>query len=191
MKIFNWDALPNCEEYFSRGCGLSVGLFDGVHLGHQMIFQKLLDYREKNPEIPVGVLTFRNLPQKNGEKITTFEKKMEFFEKISLDFIIPIDNFEKIGIMKGADFFSELKKKCNLAFLVVGEDFRCGKNRDFGMTEIADFAQKNNFLCEFLPEFTLDGLPCRSSVIRDLLKKNHVALANKMLGKFREEQKWH
>lgn len=191
MKIFKWEEVENHREYFERGCGLSLGLFDGVHLGHQMIFQKLLDFREKNPEIPVGILTFRDLPKKNGKKITTFEKKMEFFEKISLDFVISIDIFEKIGIMKGADFFSELKEKCNPAFLVLGEDFRCGKNRDFGMAEIADFAQKNNFLCEFLPELTLDGLPCRSSVIRDLLKKNRIALANKMLGKFREEQKWH
>ena len=141
FAVYSWDDIVSnkfpCEDAIFKsgfqGTALSVGGFDGVHLGHQELLKKVLDRKNLLP----GVVTFSNLPASfknpsnyNGS-VCTLQQKIEFFKGMGFCFVVVIDFSYEFGKMDGNKFLSILKDCLSMRFMAEGTDFRCGYKGSF------------------------------------------------------------
>ena len=161
MQIFSWNdiltSLNTGKEnpFFSEGCGICVGSFDGLHKGHQFLLKKMIDSCKKN-ELKAGAVTFtRPLPAiKHPEDykgdICTLNQRISRLEKIGLDFIILVDFDETFASMLGSYFFTILVNVCNLKLVAEGCDFRCGYKGAMDVQALKYFCEKNEINSIFI-----------------------------------------
>ena len=161
MQIFSWNdiltSLNTGKEnpFFSEGCVICVGSFDGLHKGHQFLLKKMIDSCKKN-ELKAGAVTFtRPLPAiKHPEDykgdICTLNQRISRLEKIGLDFIILVDFDETFASMLGSDFFTILVNVCNLKLVAEGCDFRCGYKGAMDVQALKYFCEKNEINSIFI-----------------------------------------
>lgn len=193
MQIFYWKDLINNKtmpQCFEKGGGLSIGSFDGLHLGHRLLLSNLCDYCKKNNFLK-GVFTFtRPLPSlKHNDQylgdICTLNQRLHLFETLGLDFVIIADFNENFSQTKGTDFLSSLIKVCNMKFLAEGVDFRCGYKGATDTQAIKYFANANNLQTLFVePVFYNDGFEnerVSSSYIRKMIKDGFLSTVQKLL----------
>lgn len=175
------------EVPFSSKRALTIGSFDGVHLGHISILQKLLTENQKH--LKTMVLTFEPLPRSffnknaNFKLLTTNDEKLSIFEKKGIDetFVIPFN--EEFANLSAIDFINNyLYKKIGFNKLYIGFNNYFGKNRT-GSYELLKSLH--------LPD--IEVIPCNpivnnntvisSSKIRKLIANGNIEDANTMLGR--------
>ncbi len=167
---------PYLDEVF-----LTVGNFDGFHRGHQRIIDELVRHSLGRDRF---VITFKRAPLEilNPENfkgyIFPFGYKDEIFGKLSIDYLASLD-FSEIKELTREEFVNFLKQRFKKINIFIGYDFRFGKNNSGDV----DFLKKmvdNVFVVE---KVCLDGERISSSLIRDLISKGEIEIANKMLGR--------
>ena len=119
----------------SKNSIITIGVFDGVHLGHLHLIERL-----KNTAIQKkydsGIITFTNHPAEilnpkfKPAVIMNFKQKILALEKTGVDFVVPITFNQTISNMSSLEFIEALQKNLNMKGLVVGPDFAMGKNRE-------------------------------------------------------------
>ena len=212
MKVFSWnDVVRGAESRAAASLGLvsdsncaaasfgpsavTVGGFDGMHLGHQALFDAVFEWKKKRAGAEVlglqnvltGAVTFTRSPGAFKSKdypgdLMTKKMKLEFLEKRGFDFCVMIDfsqDFSKIG---GRNFLDQLRKFCSAQFLAAGSDFRCGHNLDTGVAELSDYSTRNGLELKVLDDVTLDGKRVSSSLIRGAVQDGDFAFARRLLG---------
>ncbi len=153
---------------------LTIGTFDGVHLGHQHLFHELKKYGT-----PV-VLTFSNHPSEVlhpseiPAPILTLSEKLRLFEEFGIAMTIVIPFTPELSQIP----YDEFLKKLTFSTLVGGEDMRIGARGEGTCTAI----KKLGYKTAFLPKFTLNGAPISSRLIRELIKTHQLDQAQKLLG---------
>lgn len=195
MKIFSWsDILQSyssnlSDSFFIAGTGISVGSFDGLHLGHRKLLGTLIEKCQKSGAVP-GVLTFtRPLPSlKHSDDylgdICTLDERLALLESIGIAFVILVDFDDSFASRTGEEFFSILKQVCNLKIICEGVDFKCGYKGATDMNSLIAYGQKEGIETYFEePVYyeTKDGnLRISSSYIRKLIKEGNVILADQL-----------
>ena len=111
---------------------ISLGKFDGIHRGHELLMEKLAQKKEEG--LKAAIFTFDIPPKKNVEHIearvlTTNEEKMHIFEGIGIDYLIECPFTREVMCMEPEDFIRMLVEKLNVKCIVAGEDFHFGHNR--------------------------------------------------------------
>jgi len=185
MKIFNNTNIP--KNY--RGSAIAIGNFDGIHIGHQKVFQKTKQFAKKN-KIKFGVITFTPLPimffNKNikNYRLVSENKKMKLFEKHGVDFIINIKFNKKFSKTKAEDFIKKIIfKKINPQSLSVSSNFKFGKNREGDINLLKKLGFKYGYqLLNILPFKYKDNV-VSSTKIRKCLQRGKIKLANKLLSR--------
>lgn len=176
MKVFSWDdviqnKLDSC--FLEKGTALTVGVFDGIHIGHKELLKAVLKGQEQG--YFCGVVTFTDkifsLYKSNVEPIESLEKRLNRFEQLGFDFVILIDFTGDIASMDGNDFLQSLMDFCNVKLLVEGEDFRFGSGGKTGKKEIQAFCSKYNINCVIIPPVIWKGERVSSTLIRRFLKE--------------------
>lgn len=143
---------------------IAIGHFDGVHLGHQKLFDEL----GKNGGIVVIV--------KNGEKLTPFRTREKF-----VNFPIFYYDLKEIKNLSGSDFLEVLKNKfTNLKTIIVGDDFKFGKDRKYD----TEFLKREfSGITNVIDEFCIDNIGVHTSIIKIFLKNANIVSANRFLGR--------
>lgn len=165
---------------------LTIGNFDGLHLGHMQIINQVKKIaNEKN--ICSAILTFEPHPTKffqtkniENFRLTSLAQKLRIFDEAQIDYVIILPFNHKLAEIEAEHFVDKiLIKKLNATNLVIGYDFTFGKNRqgNFKMLESYKFN-----LSEISP-VRVNDKTCSSTLIRALLQDGNVAEANKILGK--------
>ena len=218
MRVFGWDEamadggaelqafLRSWAEAAALGketdafAALTVGDFDGCHLGHAALFRNVAAASKKslnkvakdtgeNRVLVPGAVTFRrgaSSPQKKGKLapcVSTLRQRLKAMEESGLAFALVIDfscNFSK---MSGSDFLKALAETARMRYLSVGEDFRCGYKLGTGQKEIAQAAAKLGFAFEPLSQVFLGGRRVSSTDIREAVLRGDFALAEKLMGR--------
>jgi len=144
---------------------VSLGTFDGVHLGHQVIIKRLLERsREKNK---MGlVITYEPhpqsvvAPQSAPQILTTLEERFFLLEKLGVEETLVI-NFDKKLSQLGAEEFLEeiLIKKLNVGEIIVGHDYAFGRDRSGKIEVLVQASKKYNFELEVLPPIYAEKYP--------------------------------
>lgn len=188
MKIFSWEQIVSGrfpEEYKNAGTAITIGSFDGSHLGHRAIFDSVISQKEKN--IVPGVLTFtRSLrgyknPTAYEGDVVSLSQKLENLTVHGFVFAIVVDFSSEFGRIEGRDFLAELVQKCGLKYLAEGSDFHCGHKGLVGMEEIRNIAADFNFTVQTIDSVIFEGEKVSSSRIRKCVLEKQFAQAQKML----------
>ena len=166
-----------------------IGNFDGVHLGHQKLFNSALQYKKKT-KLKIGVVTFEPIPKmfffKNlkNYRILNFNQKLKLLKKFNIDFIINQKFDRKFSKTHCNKFVSEiLHKKLNAKCIFVSDNFRFGNKREGDLKLLKFFEKKYNYKI-------INPLPLKkknkiisSTLIRKLLKRGKLNLVNKYLNR--------
>jgi len=170
------------------GCVLTIGNFDGLHLGHKAVIEKLAE-RGKALAIPVVAMTFEPQPLEYFLGENAPSRLMRLREKVLRFCRLPVDDllivrFNQYLADYDAEQFIEdvLVKKLNIKHLVVGDDFHFGKARRGNFAMLKDKGKLFGFDVEDTGSYQIDGLRVSSTLIRDALGSGDLALAEKMLG---------
>ncbi len=168
---------------------VTIGTFDGVHLGHQKILNRLKALKEKTGFQTV-VLTFDPHPRKvlfpsqNDLKLITLtHEKTELLKLHGIDVCV-VYPFDKEFSNIDATFYIEqiLVKSLNVKHLVIGYDHKFGKNREGDITILKKFSTQFNFEVEEVSALDIDNIAISSSKIRKSLDDGNVEIANNYLG---------
>lgn len=167
---------------------LTIGNFDGVHLGHQAIMRLVTD-RAKACGGTSVVYTFRPHPQialnpdKNLSLLCTYDEKLELLEKLGIDVVIEEPFSRDFSVRAPERFFEEaLIEKVRPIELIVGYDFGFGKGRTGGIETLRRLCEANQIRFEVVPAFEKNGKSISSSRIRELLSKGDLKSASELLG---------
>ncbi|MFH0264514.1 bifunctional riboflavin kinase/FAD synthetase [Vibrio rumoiensis] len=189
--------IHNIKTHHS-GCVLSIGNFDGVHLGHQQVLKQLCEQAE-TLGLPSVVMTFEPQPmeffakQAAPARLTRLRDKFAQLSKCKIDRLLCVNFNQKFANLSPEDFISELLvNKLGVKFLVVGDDFCFGKNRQGGFSDLQKAADKYGFNVVNTQSFCMPAniaeqvdSPVRvsSTAIRQALACDDLAAAATMLGR--------
>jgi riboflavin kinase/FMN adenylyltransferase len=167
---------------------LTIGAFDGVHLGHQRILNDLTNGAHQAGD-PAVVLTFYPHPAevlrgpRNNFYLMSPEAKAQQLELLGVDILVtqPFDlEFSKTS---ARNFVSQIKSKLDLKELWIGHDFALGHNREGDFAALKEFGAEMNFNVHALHAVEIDGEPVSSSRIRAKLAEGDVQAAARLLGR--------
>ena len=195
MIRFTWEDIESAvagktapPDVFARGTALTVGNFDGPHIGHDSLFTRVRTEAGKNGLTP-GVVAFKQSLGAFKSKgfyegdLSTLVQRLSVIETRGMAFAILIDFSDKFGKMEGRSFLSMLVRGCGMKFIAEGWDFRCGYRGACGMNEIRAFSRESGVVSEF-PEPTLyEGERVSSSLIRLRIFEGDIRSAEAMLGR--------
>jgi riboflavin kinase/FMN adenylyltransferase len=167
---------------------VTLGTFDGVHLGHQKIINRILN-NSSNGNLESVVLTFSQHPrtvlqaESNIKLLSTNEEKEILLEKKGIDNLIihPFDT--KFSELTGEEFVkSLLVDRLNIKKIIIGYDHRFGKNRASDIHDLIKFGQKYHFDVEQISAKEIDEISISSTKIRHAIQEGNIKLANQYLG---------
>lgn len=168
---------------------VALGVFDGVHLGHQELFKRARAAAKKINGVAV-VYTFephpvRALsPSECPPLITTLAQKIDLIEKTGVDAVV-IEKFtHELAQMEPADFFSKiLLKNLHAKVVVAGHDFTFGRHRQGTMEILETLCAKQNLEAIAVPAVFADETLISSTIIRQMILHGNVGHAQKLLGR--------
>lgn len=172
---------------------VTIGNFDGVHLGHQALVQQVRACRK--PEEKVAVVTFEPLPQaffrpdQAPPRLSSVRQKLHRLAALDVD-ICWLMRFDRaLAQLSPAEFVQRvLVNGLSARHVVVGEDFRFGHKREGDVAQLTRFGQEAGFSVATLAPVMLDGERISSTAIRGALEKSDFDHASRMLGRpFRME----
>jgi riboflavin kinase/FMN adenylyltransferase len=185
MKVIK----KNLEFESDSGTAVTVGSFDGVHRGHQAIFERLNSYTSDNNLLST-IVTFDPHPRKvlgSGGQIkilTTLEEKVALFKKIGIDLVQIIHFTKEFSKLSYIDFVKNiLVNKLKVRHMVIGHDHHFGRNREGGIDKLRELGEQHGFSVEEVPPLTINGDIISSSIIRKFLEDGNVEKSSELLGR--------
>ncbi|MCK3658418.1 bifunctional riboflavin kinase/FMN adenylyltransferase [Pasteurellaceae bacterium Pebbles2] len=179
------DAIPNDFP----ACALTVGNFDGVHLGHQAILHHLKQ-KAQALNLPTAVMIFEPQPREYfmGEnapaRLMRLRDKLHYLRQANIDYVICIKFDRTFAEISAQDFIAELLvKKLHVAFLSLGDDFHFGKHRQGNFAMLTQAAQHFDFEVENNRSFCHQQQRVSSTAIRHALAQDRLDDAQALLGR--------
>jgi riboflavin kinase/FMN adenylyltransferase len=178
------------ELEFDKKSIITVGTFDGVHLGHQEII-KILNSVKQNKGLRSVIVTFDPHPQivlKNKDKdikiLSTTDEKIKIFESYGIDLVYVINFTKEFSQTPAREFYiNYLINGVGVTDLVLGYDHMFGKNREGNFDTLTEMAKEFDFNVDKVEEFTLNGAHISSTEIRNFLLSGEIEKANNLLGR--------
>ncbi|MDA1283923.1 MAG: riboflavin biosynthesis protein RibF [Proteobacteria bacterium] len=176
--------------HITKPLGITIGNFDGLHLGHQKLLLNLIKFTKKR-NFSSCLISFNPHPIAYFKKDKNFlidleQTKIELLEKMGLDFYVSIIFEEQISNFTNEEFESRVLSSClNTKLILSGLDFKYGKNRSGNISTLKNFSLKNDIDFHTEEEVIAENFPNKisSTTIRNLIREGNVQLANKMLGR--------
>jgi riboflavin kinase/FMN adenylyltransferase len=172
-----------------RGCVATLGNFDGVHLGHQAVIGQLAE-KAAELHLPTVVLVFEPQPQEYFRpddapaRLTRLREKLKALQRYSVDRVCCLEFDAKLAAMPAEEFIRRiLVDGLGVRYVVVGDDFRFGKNRqgDYALLQAA--GEQYGFAVVPMHTFTIDGERVSSTRVRKALAAGDLATVEKLLGR--------
>jgi riboflavin kinase / FMN adenylyltransferase len=172
-----------------RGCVLTIGAFDGIHLGHQEMIRVLRD-RAARHRLPAALLSFEPTPREFFAKgvpparLTRFREKFEALQRYGVDRFVCLRFNEGVRCLGRDEFVSEvLVKALGVHHIVVGHDFRFGRDNAGDVVSLRALAASGNFEVTEVPPFVVNGERVSSSLVREALNAGDMPRATQLLGR--------
>lgn len=167
---------------------LTIGSFDGVHLGHQQLIREL-NANAHHAGARSVVLTFHPHPAvilrgvSEAFYLTTMLEKVEYLDRLGVDIVISHPFTREVSQRTAGDFISYLADHLGFRQLWVGYDFALGKGREGNVAFLTQLGQKMDYRVHVISPVLDNGSPISSSQIRNLIKEGDVEIAAKFLGR--------
>ena len=165
---------------------ITLGKFDGLHRGHELLMENLLNWREKYHYKAV-VFTFDIPPrqQVNGvgtRVLTTNEEKRALFERSGVDYLIECPFTPEVMCMEPKAFIAWMVNALHARCFVIGNVFRFGHNRAGDYEVLRQYAAEFGYEVVVLDKIQEDGRDISSTYIREEIGQGHIEKANNLLG---------
>jgi riboflavin kinase/FMN adenylyltransferase len=165
---------------------LTIGVFDGVHTGHNYLVTRLKE-RAREQGFLSGVVTFDPHPQWVLHRdqlpwLSTLEERVTRLRQREIDFIAVLSFTSEVAQLGARQFVSLLKKYLNMRVLMIGPDFALGRSREGNSTLLSAIGKELGFQVETVPPFTMDGEVVSSTLIRRALAQGDMAKVTKLMG---------
>lgn len=187
-KYILLNTYQSISNYPKKKSIVTIGTFDGVHIGHKKILEKII-HSAKVLDCESVVLTFfphpRMILQENSfvKLLNTMEEKIVLLQKIGIDNLI-IHPFDKEFSQLTAEEFVKkiLVDQFQIQKIIIGYDHRFGKNRTADINDLILFGEKYGFEVEQISAQEIDDIAISSTKIRTAIADGTIALANEYLG---------
>jgi riboflavin kinase/FMN adenylyltransferase len=180
MQVFRHFPLSS-----NTSIGLTIGNFDGVHVGHQALIEKLIS-ESKRRKLTSAVMTFEPhpkeffTPENAPTRLTTLREKLEFFLSYGIEKVFVCAFNQKFSNISSEVFMHQiLREQLKAELLIVGDDFRFGVKRQAGIEDL----RKNAFELFEIPEINVTGKRVSSTRIREDLKEGRIKEVSQFLGR--------
>jgi len=171
-----------------RPCAVTIGVFDGVHRGHQHLVGLLLQHAHQEGLASVAV-TFNPHPRavlRPGAAIsylTSLEERVELLQALGLDAVAVLPFTSELAQLSARDFLSLLVEELQMKLLVVGPDFALGRNREGTVGFLRSASETMGFRVEVAALLVEDGEKVGSSSVRYALTQGDVEQVARLLGR--------
>ena len=168
---------------------VTIGTFDGVHLGHQKIIKRLVELKQKHGG-EIVVFTFSPHPrkvlfpeQKDLKLISTTEEKCLLLNRFGVDHVLVYPFTKEFSQMNAQDYITNIiAKGLKTKTLVIGYDHKFGANREGSIDTLKEFARQLNFNIEEISAQEINQLNISSTRIRKAIEEGDIQTANEFLG---------
>jgi len=180
-------------------CVATVGVFDGVHLGHQFILKKVREAAQKKG-LSSLLITFDILPQQflNKKKLlhhrrpekafigslTNKIEKIDLVNSLNIDYLWFLKTKKSLLKLSAENFINYIQKYFNIEKLIVGEDFRFGHKGRGDLNDLKKLAAQHKFDLSIIKKITKNKKTVSSSSIRQLIQKGKVGQVKQLLGRY-------
>ncbi|MDA0941603.1 MAG: bifunctional riboflavin kinase/FAD synthetase [Proteobacteria bacterium] len=178
MKVFRY------FEKSLKECVLTIGNYDGIHLGHQTLINHVIS-ESRSLQVESALITFEPhpkeffSPEKAPQRVISLREKLEFFQAHRIDRVYVIKFNKKFSKLTASEFIDILKIKVKAIDLVVGSDFRYGNMREAGLDEL----KASGIKVTQPGTIFLEKERISSSLVRDALKESNFARVEALLGR--------
>ncbi len=184
MKLYT-----DLKQFNANKPVVTIGTFDGVHLGHQKVILRLQEFAKQHSGETV-IFTFHTHPrlvtapnETNLRLLTTLDEKIKLFEKFGIGHLIIYPFDKSFSELSYSDFVEKiLVDMIGTHCLVVGHDHKFGKNREGGFDYLQNCAKKYGFEIERLDPLLVNEDNVSSTKIRNALQEGKIDRANQYLG---------
>ena len=170
-----------------KGSIILIGNFDGLHTGHQKLFNIAKNYKKKY-SLKIGVLTFEPMPKMyfndnlKNFRISSQQQKINYLNKLNVDFVITKKFDKKFSKTKSITFIKEIiGKKINPRFIFVSNNFKFGNKREGNVRELIKYEKQYNYKIVKPQPSLVKKKVISSSLIRKYLQNGKLKDANKLL----------
>jgi len=172
-----------------RGAAITIGTFDGVHVGHQEMIRRL---REQARQLGVAatVLTFEPTPREYLDparapaRLTTLRERLPLLDRAGADYCLLMRFDEHLRTVRGAEFVERLLvARLGVRHVLVGHDFRFGYKGEADAEALRRASTTSGFTLDVMPPVTIDGERVSSSGVRALLAARQLDRAAALLGR--------
>ena len=184
MYVYN-----DIEDLFLKHpTAITVGTFDGVHLGHKYTFDCLKQYAEQN-DLQSVIVTFSDHPReiiqhKKIRLLTTIDEKIKAIKKFKINHLVILPFDEKLASMEYRLFTdSYLIDHLNMRHLLFGYDHAFGKGRKGSFENLTEFAADKEFKVSQVESIQIDNITIGSRLIRDKIEAGDIETANRYIGR--------
>lgn len=167
---------------------VTIGKFDGIHKGHEVLIEKTVDY-SKQEQLTSIVFTFKNSPTSYFSNIVTREiitefEKMNKLEYLGIDVVIDIPFNKDMAEVSAEDFVKEiLVNKLGVKKLIIGHDFAFAKNREGTPAVLKILGKKYGFDVEVIEPVIINNIRVSSTHVKDLIYSGRVEEIKNYLGR--------
>ncbi len=170
------------------GSVLTIGVFDGVHLGHHYLLRQVR-MLAKERGLASAVVTFRNHPRTvlspgaASNYITPLEERVALLRAMGVDRVVPVTFSREVAQLTYRDFVDLLIEHLSMKVLIVGPDFAMGRGRAGTAEALAAMGKERGFIVTTLQPFLLSGEVVSSTAIRKCLATGDMLHARRLLGR--------
>ncbi len=167
---------------------LTIGVFDGVHLGHKRLINELQTQARQKSLIP-GLVTFHQHPEdliSPGKKLpflTDIKTRIILLKAEGISIVVPLSFTAQLARLDARDFIELLQKYMRMRGLVIGPDFALGKNRQGNIDFLVKLGKEKNFSVTVVPPLMVDGEVVSSTAIRQALAGGNMEKYRKLTGR--------
>ena len=170
-------------------CAVTIGNFDGIHLGHQQVLKQLKAVADKS-NLCSAVIIFEPqpieyfAPDKAPKRLARFREKIAYLKSQEIDYLLCLKFDQTFSELTAGQFVEELLVKwLNTQHLVIGDDFRFGKNRTGNFEALQVYGKQYGFTVDNTETLLLDNIRVSSTRIRESIQKDDFELAAALLGR--------
>ncbi|MEZ4871494.1 MAG: riboflavin biosynthesis protein RibF [Bdellovibrionales bacterium] len=184
IKVIDWGASRDIDA--CKGRAVSIGNFDGMHLGHQHLIRKLKSIGQPSCE-KITVVSFDPHPAEyfGRPHLYLFFRSdlVEQLERLGVDELILVSFDDAVANSTPHEFLNHVLKPLNPKAVVVGDDFKYGKNRMGNIDSLVRWGEENQINIHAIQQLRASGDIVSSTRIRNLLMNNSLQKANDLLGR--------
>lgn len=168
---------------------LTIGVFDGVHLGHKRLLTHLKSKARKRNWLS-GVVTFKShpravlSPENKIPWLTDLDTRVSLLQEFGVDMVIALSFTHELAQLSAREFIQLLVEYINMRGLVVGPDFALGRDREGNIERLRLLGQEMGFSVDVVPAVVVNGEVVSSSSIRQALARGDMKKVKKLFGRY-------